>query len=190
MSKSSSNIKSLTDKELVLLYKKSHDKKCIGELYVRYATLVMGVSVKYLKNITDAQDNVMVIFEKLMKELKKTEVENLKAWLFQVTKNQCLMALRKNKKHTSSTLENIQLEQEDSEIEFLEEKERLLTLLEEIIPQLKENQRICIEQFYLNKKSYAEIAEQTQFSLKEVKSNIQNGKRNLEVMMSKLNSTP
>ena len=190
MNKIISNIKSLTDNELVLLYKKSHNKNCIGELYVRYASLVMGVSVKYLKNITEAQDNVMVIFEKLMKELKKTEVSNVKAWLFQVTKNQCLMALRKKNRYVSSSLENIHLEHEESEIDLLQEKERLLNLLEEIIPQLKENQRICIEQFYLNKKSYAEIAEQTQFSLKEVKSNIQNGKRNLELMMNKLNSNP
>ena len=68
MKKTPQHIKSLSDKQLVLLYKESHDQQCIGELYVRYATLVMGVSVKYLKNITEAQDNLMLVFEKLMKE--------------------------------------------------------------------------------------------------------------------------
>ncbi len=150
----------------------------------------MGVSVKYLKNVTEAQDNLMLIFEKLMKELKKTEVQNLKAWLYQITKNQCLMALRKNKNYSHSSIDTLQLEQDEDNLERIEEKERLLTLLEEVIPSLKENQRVCIELFYLNKKSYVEIAEQTQFSLKEVKSNIQNGKRNLELMMNRLNSNP
>jgi RNA polymerase sigma factor (sigma-70 family) len=150
----------------------------------------MGVSVKYLKNIPEAQDNLMLIFEKLIKELRKTEVQNLKAWLYTITKNECLMALRKNKNRSYSAIDTLQFENEESTIEKLKEKERLLTLLEEVIPALKENQRVCIELFYLNKKSYSEIAKQTQYTLKEVKSNIQNGKRNLELMMNELNSNP
>ncbi|MGB1039996.1 MAG: RNA polymerase sigma factor [Flavobacteriales bacterium] len=190
MKKAPKHIKSLTDSQLVLLYKESHDKQCIGELYVRYSPLVMGVCIKYLKNVTEAQDTLMVIFEKLMKELKKTEVLNFKSWLYQITKNQCLMFLRKNKKYTYTTFDSVQVKDEESNEEELIEKEQMLEQLEEIIPTLKENQRICIELFYLNKKSYAEIAEQTQFSLKEVKSNIQNGKRNLELKLKKAGSNP
>ena len=190
MKKAPKHIKSLTDNQLVLLYKESHDKQCIGELYVRYSPLVMGVCVKYLKNITEAQDTVMVIFEKLIKELKRTEVKNFKSWLYQITKNQCLMFLRKNKKYIHTYFDSLQIENEEDNREEMLEKEQMLEQLEEIIPTLKENQRLCIELFYLNKKSYVEIAEQTQFSLKEVKSNIQNGKRNLELKLKNANSNP
>ncbi len=174
----------MNDEQLVLQYRKSKDKAYIGELYVRYSALVLGVSLKYLQNKNEAQDNLMKVFEKLMNKELKTEVLTVKPWLFQITKNECLMALRKRKKASFTDIENVQISQENN-LEKLEEKERLLNLLEEVIPSLKGNQRVCIELFYLNKKSYAEIAEQTQFSIKEVKSNIQNGKRNLELMMNK-----
>jgi RNA polymerase sigma-70 factor (ECF subfamily) len=185
LNKKLKHIKSLSDEQLVLQYGKSKDKAYIGELYVRYSALILGVSLKYLQNKSEAQDNLMKVFEKLMNVSLKSEVLNAKAWLYQITKNECLMALRKKKKTSFSDIEDLQLSQENNQ-EQLEEKERLLNLLEEVIPKLKGNQRVCIELFYLNKKSYAEIAEQTQFSIKEVKSNIQNGKRNLELMMNKV----
>lgn len=179
------HIKTLSDENIVLLYKQSNDKKCIGELYVRYSSLVMGVSLKYLKNITDAQDILMQVFEKLIPELKRSEIRNFKPWLYQITKNQCLMELRKSKKIYNTPIESQSIEQEEIDVEKQEEKELLLTKLEEIIPNLKQNQRVCIELFYLKNKSYIEIAEETGLSLKKVKSSIQNGKRNLEIKLNK-----
>ena len=51
------------------------------------------------------------------------------------------------------------------------------------LPKLKENQRICIELFYLKNKSYQDIANETAFTLNEIKSYIQNGKRNLKLLL-------
>ena len=184
MNKRKPHIHSLSDEQLVLRYGQSQDKAYIGELYVRYSALVLGVSLKYLQHKSEAQDNLMKVFEKLMNLKQTSEVKNVKGWLYQITKNECLMTLRKKKRTTHTEIENLEITQENH-TEELEDKERLLALLEELIPHLTGSQRLCIELFYLNKKSYAEIAEQTQFSLKEVKSNIQNGKRNLEIMMNK-----
>lgn len=180
------HIQALTDEKLVLLYQQSKDQQYIGELYTRYSPLVMGVCLKYLKNISDAQDLLMQIFEKLIKDLPRHEVRSFKPWLFQLSKNECLMLLRKNKKITHVPMENVTLKkEEDHNIEEHLQKEELLSKLEEFIPELKENQRICIELFFLHKKSYAQIAEETHLSLKEVKSNLQNGKRNLELKLNK-----
>ena len=49
------------------------------------------------------------------------------------------------------------------------------------LEKLSEDQKICVELFYFNKKSYGEIAEQTHYEMKKVKSFIQNGKRNLKI---------
>jgi len=49
---------------------------------------------------------------------------------------------------------------------------------------LSEEQRICIELFYLKDKSYQEVAEITGYTLNQVKSYIQNGKRNLKISLS------
>ena len=51
------------------------------------------------------------------------------------------------------------------------------------MPKLKENQRMCVELFYLKNKSYQDIANETDFSLNEIKSYIQNGKRNLKLLL-------
>ncbi len=68
-----------------------------GLLFERYTHLVFGVCMKYLKNTYDAEDAVMGIFEKLMTDLKNHEVRDFKNWLYRVSKNHCLMILRKSK---------------------------------------------------------------------------------------------
>jgi len=66
-------------------------------------------------------------------------------------------------------------------------KEENYQELELCIDQLKEEQKNCIVLFYLQNKSYVEVAEITGYSMKEVKSYLQNGKRNLKILMSKEN---
>ena len=59
------------------------------------------------------------------------------------------------------------------------EKDRILELMNRALHELSEDQKRCVTLFYLEKVSYQEIASRTGFSLMQVKSNIQNGKRNL-----------
>ena len=75
------NMVTLSDRDLIYRYQKTRNKRFVGELYKRYSHLVYGVSLKYLKNVPDAQDNVMVVFEKLMYDLESTDVKNFKAWI-------------------------------------------------------------------------------------------------------------
>lgn len=183
----------VSDLELVDFYKNSQDKKYVDELFQRYATLVFGVSMKYLKNEDRSKDLTMSVFEKLFVELIKRRIENFKPWLYQVTKNECLMLLRKEK--AVSVKEDTYIKEEEKGfVEFEDNshlfdghinKERLLTQLEECISQLKVEQRQCVELFYLNEKCYQEVAEETTFELKKVKSYIQNGKRNLKICLDK-----
>jgi len=183
------NTRDLSDRELVYRYQKSRNKRYIGELYERYGHLVYGVSLKYLKNVQEAQDNVMLVFEKLMSELEKSDVKNFKAWIHTVTKNQCLMHLRKNKNVRSKeqSIEPIEysLASETTDVEQLIAKEHSLTQMEQALNQLKKEQKTCVELFYLKEKCYQDIAEITGFSLKQVKSYIQNGKRNLKIILTK-----
>jgi len=183
-----SNIKDFTDRELVYEYQKTRHKKYVGELFERYSHLVYGVSLKYLKNVPEAQDNVMVVFEKLMKDLEKTDVQNFKAWIHVVTRNQCLMKLRKQSKTVSreqdiETIEHSLASDSDQEEKKL--KEQQLTQLEEAILELKPEQKQCVELFYIQQKCYQDVAEITGFTLKQVKSFIQNGKRNLKIILTK-----
>lgn len=176
----------LSDEELVHRYRNSHDLIYIGELYVRYTHLVYGVCLKYFHNDADAQDAVMQIFEKLIKELKKHHIESFKPWLHTVVKNHCMMEFRKEatttkkeaelKKTIKETVESTDSDHLDSE----EEKELIVQHLSTGMDSLKEEQRTCVEMFYLRDMSYQQIADETGYSMNEVKSYIQNGKRNLK----------
>ena len=68
----------------------------------------------------------------------------------------------------------------------LVEKDKLFHLMELAMQQLNKEQQLCVELFYLEKKSYAEIAQVTGFSTLQVKSYLQNGKRNLKLIIEKL----
>lgn len=179
---------SKNDEELVALYAKTLDKNCVGILYERYAHLVFGVCMKYLKSRDESKDAVLSIFEKLMNDLKIHKVENFKSWVHSVARNHCLMFLRKNNRPgTESDIDELTYKLSEESNEKAIEKELQLQELEKAITQLNEEQKTCIELFYLQDRCYREIAEQTGYSINTVKSAIQNGKRNLKLILSKQN---
>ena len=178
--------KNISDEELIHRYRNSHETIYIGELYQRYTHLVFGVCMKYFKNEPEAEDATMQIFEKLISDLKKHHVTAFKPWLHTVVKNHCMMQFRKdattNKHITELKFETREIVEnpEENHLQEAEEKEFVLTHLKDGIDELKEEQRACIELFYLKDLSYVEVASITGYSLNEVKSYIQNGKRNLK----------
>lgn len=184
------NIQSYSDNELISAYKKTDNNSLVGELYKRYSHLVYGVCLKYLKNEDEAKDAVLQIFENLLEDLKKHDIANFKSWLHSVARNHCLMFLRKQQtiqkrvNEYEATYEHEESFNTPFMVHDKEEKELMLTKLEEAITLLKEEQRICIELFFLKEKCYNEVAEITGYELKKVKSYIQNGKRNLANIMS------
>jgi RNA polymerase sigma factor (sigma-70 family) len=177
---------SLTDKELVALYKQSGELAILGELYQRYMELVYGVCLKYFKEPETAKDSVMQIFEELVSKLKKHEVDNFKGWLHQLAKNHCLMQLRtpKNLKTVEIKIEIVQSE-ENVHLNGALEKEENFKKLEHCLGTLTDEQRQAIKLFYLDGKCYNEIVEITGQDWSQVRSFIQNGRRNLKICMEK-----
>ncbi len=178
------NIRKLSDLELVELVKKSDDN-ALAELFKRYAPLVMGLCLKYLKDSQVAEDLMMEIFEKLTEKLLKHEVRNFKSWLFSLSRNECLMVLRKSKLDTTN-LENSLIYQEDTSDKAYTgkiETELKLEALDKAMDVLGEDQHKAIRLFYFDFKSYDEIAKLMETSINKVKSLIQNGKRNLKIKL-------
>ncbi len=179
----------LTDLELLQLFKLSGDAVIIGLLYKRHVAMALGVANKYLQPEDDAKDAVMQVFEQLLQQVNNYKIDNFKSWLYSVVKNFCLMKLRKEKNLTLVRAEegkNIYSVVEKEQVLHQEEgrlKESNLTNLELAIETLNLEQKKCIDLFYLQQKSYAEVVEITGYSLNNVKSFIQNGKRNLKLKM-------
>ena len=171
----------VTDQELIQKYKDSGNLDFLGELYNRYMHLVFGIGLKYLKNEAESEDAVIQIFEKLIKSLAETDVTNFPGWLSVIARNHCLMILRARKEFTD-------INQQD----FVESGyvlhpndenpiEEDLEMLKAAIQDLPEEQQMCIKLFYLEKKSYKEVEDLTEYDPKNIKSFIQNGRRNIKL---------
>ena len=189
--KSSDKFQAKPDEWLIDKFKDTSDLDFLGSLYERYMHLVYGVCLKYLKDRDASQDAVMQIFEKLIAELPKQDIENFKPWLHVISRNYCLMQLRSQKSRMvreEKMLQNNEIFME-SDYELHHNNETVLELdiiaLKKCIDELKSEQKECVKLFYLEEKCYQEITDTTNFELKKVKSYIKNGKRNLKICMDK-----
>jgi RNA polymerase sigma factor (sigma-70 family) len=180
----------MSDEEVVNNYRLSSDKQFVGILFERYSPLVFGVCLKYLRNKDESRDMVVNIFEKLMVDLKNFDIQKFRPWLHSVTRNHCLMFLRKaNRPGTEKDIETLQhkLDSSTGSESEMEEKEIQLSQLEKAMEDLNDEQKICVTLFYLKDKSYQEIAEETGWDMNKIKSYIQNGKRNLKLILQTKN---
>ncbi|MEP7165933.1 MAG: sigma-70 family RNA polymerase sigma factor [Ferruginibacter sp.] len=177
----------IDDKELLQRFYNDGNNEWLGILLPRYTMLLFGVCMKYLKNEEEARDAVQQVFLKVINELQKYKVEYIKSWLYMVAKNHCLMKLRDKGKSTYEINEQVLAAPHDAgDIREIEEKDRTLDKMAQALKELNKEQQLCVTLFYLEKKSYQQVADQTGFSLMQVKSHIQNGKRNLKLQLERL----
>lgn len=179
-----------TETDLLKEYRQTGDLSVLGKLYEPQMEMVFAIAMKYFKDEDDAKDTVMQIFEELILKLRQHEVENFKAWLGMVTRNFCLMALRK--KNLIVADGEIFTDEDSSENHFMEfstiehlnddfDVEQNLTKLEDCLKTLNSEQKQSVELFFMQEKTYQEVAQLTGFEINKVKSYLQNGKRNLKI---------
>ena len=187
MSHTSKNNEPLNqDEQWVSDYKKSGELNVLGKLYQQYMPLVYGVCLKYFKDEEQSKDAVMEIFEELIQKLKVYNVANFKSWLYTLSRNYCLMQLRKNKKSDIISIDDSFVELTPlSHHNDSEQREWYLNAMEKCLETITEEQKICINLFYLQQQCYTEVAQNTGYDFKKVKSYIQNGKRNLKICIDK-----
>lgn len=172
-----------SDAELLAAFQKEGDTSALGLLYDRYLHLVYGLCLKYLKDRDLAKDATMDIYEAISVKLAKHPVTYFKSWLYMVSKNHCLMKLRKvNLEISDDIFMESEPQEHPNEGTTLDEN---LDALEHCMEKLKQEQERCIRLFYLEGKSYQEVAGLENLGLNEVKSHIQNAKRNLKLCMEK-----
>lgn len=177
----------LTDEELIHLYTTKGDNKWIETLFNRHIRFVMAVCMKYLKNEELAKDIAMQVFEKAIEDLPRFEIQNFKSWIYKVSRNACMMHFRSEKGPLTISLDHENtapaLMEKETALHPYEEGDENGELkwqqLDKALKQLDQAQKTCIELFYLNGKSYKEVEDATGYTNKQVKSYIQNGKRNL-----------
>lgn len=173
----------MTDKDIIAGFRRDEDKHWVGMLYERYAHLVLGQCYKYLKEKNAAEDATCDIFISLFDKLKKHEVSNFRSWLYSTSRNHCLMMLRSKKNGQAFPITFHEPIADEQALSIVKLKDGQLDLLESRLDELKPEQRDCIRYFYLDENSYVQVSERTGMDLKAVKSHIQNGKRNLRLLL-------
>jgi len=188
------NSRSRADEELLAEFKSGGDLEVLGELYSRYLHLVYGVCLKYLKEREEAKDAVMQIFEKMVIEVPRYNIENFRSWLHVVTKNFCLMQLRSGRSEKERFVEwsndpefFMETVTDMHPLDEDEDLKRIDSTLEDCIERLKEEQRKCIRLFYFENRCYNEISAMLGINENKVKSHLQNGKRNLKICLEEKN---
>lgn len=178
--------KEYSDEELLSLFKDTSKAEYFQQLYERYIPLIYGLCLKYLQNTEQSQDAVIDIFENLSQKIQGYEIKIFKNWLYSVVKNHCFHILKENKREIIVNFDS-QLMESEPILDLLSENanEDKEDVLSKCLEQLPEPQRISVEKFFYEDKSYAEIVDETGFHLKSVKSYIQNGKRNLKICIEK-----
>jgi RNA polymerase sigma factor (sigma-70 family) len=179
-----------SDEELLQAFRDSGDNQWLGLLLQRYTLLLLGVAMKYLKDRDEAQDAVQQVFMKAITHLPQGEIQNFKGWLYVLMRNHCLQLLRdKSYKVPEEVLGNIAAAANG--MEDIRWHEYTLEQMNLALQELNKDQKNCVVLFYLEKKSYQQVMEQTGFNFAQVKSFIQNGKRNLKIiLLKKLGNTP
>jgi RNA polymerase sigma factor (sigma-70 family) len=183
----SNRITKMTDAGLIAEYKKGNNE-AMEILFDRYAHLVYAICFKYLKNEEESRDAVLNIFEKLLSSVKKYNIGNFSTWIYSVTKNYCVEHLKHKKIPID---ENVKPEDHAEDLPsgepyYPDDEEGAIDTakLREALASLSEEQKRCVEMFYLQQKCYQDIADETGYTLNQVKSYIQNGKRNLKIYLS------
>jgi RNA polymerase sigma-70 factor (ECF subfamily) len=177
------NNSKLSDEELLAAYCKTSDPEYFGELYNRYIPLLYGLCLKYLQQEEKAEDAVMQLFEELFPKIASYEIKTFRTWIYSVAKNHCLQLLRKNDPEITVDFSTQFMEFADM-LHLLNDEEsddERWKLLQSCLEKLPEKQQVAIRKFFYEEMSYADIVEATDYQLKNVKSYIQNGKRNLKI---------
>ncbi len=178
----------IPDQELLARFYSDHNNEWLGILLQRYTLLLLGVCMKYLKNEEEAKDSVQQIFLKVIQELHKYKVEYFKSWLYMVAKNHCLMRLRDQHGKTTTPISDRMIDtnqQEEADKSALLQNDKAYELMNESLKELNAEQQQCVTLFYLQKMSYQQVSEATGYSMLQVKSHIQNGKRNLKILIER-----
>lgn len=184
------NYSNNNDNILLTQYVANADEQILNKLLEKYYPIIYGYTYSKVKEEAITSDITQQVLEKLYASLKKNKVENIRYFTLSITKNTIIDHFRKakfeksSKEKFSNNLETIVENQAEIRLSGELDRDRTENQLLECIDQLPTNQRECIIYFYFEELSYKEIAERSSFSFNEIKSYIQNAKRNLKICLS------
>lgn len=162
----------------------SGEQKAFDELYAATVETAYYTATLVLTSQEDIADALQISYMKAFAHIGELEhPESFEKWLKKIVINECRNYLRDNGKHIFSTVyiggSYDDVEGSDLTVDIAGNGE-LRRTLDEILSSLPEKQRVCVNLFYYEKYSVAEIAALLGISEDTVKSRLHYGRRTLE----------
>lgn len=162
----------------------SGEQKAFDELYAATVETAYYTATLVLTSQEDIADALQISYMKAFAHIGELEhPESFEKWLKKIVINECRNYLRDNGKHIFSTVyiggSYDGVEGSDLTVDIAGNGE-LRRTLDEILSSLPEKQRVCVNLFYYEKYSVAEIAALLGISEGTVKSRLHYGRRTLE----------
>ena len=173
----------MSDAELLDRFRRSPTPRELLPLYQRYAARIYGWCLCYLGTSQRAEDAGAEVFPVLLAKLPAHEVANFGSWLQTLVRNHCLMQLRREQRDPLALTGSDDGLMQLAELQHPTDKatDEDTRPLHHCMKQLREEQRRCIHLFYLREgHSYQSIATDLHLSVGQVRSHLQNGRRNLK----------
>lgn len=174
-----------SDEELVRSYRRSGRHYYFDELFNRYHENVYGYCLSRTAEREASKDLTLAIFAEAFVQLDRSAPQHFAAWLFGIAANMCRAYIREEAQ-AAKDLRDFQYWREPAFMpneafrRLIEARELAqLTAFQQAIQNLPEAQRRCVEHFHLQGLSYQLTAAQTGYTLAQVKSHLQNGRRRL-----------
>lgn len=117
---------------------KNNDNTAFEELYSKYSKLIYKIAYSILKNKSDAEDVMQLVFEKIYSiDKEKLPTKNEASWLYSVTRNETLNYLKSNKNNIN--LEDLyEIEDNNNELDKVIEREKYNKLISKLNDDEKE----------------------------------------------------
>ena len=162
----------------------SGEQKAFDELYAATVETAYYTATLVLTSQEDIADALQISYMKAFAHIGELEhPESFEKWLKKIVINECRNYLRDNGKHIFSTVyiggSYDGVEGSDLTVDIAGNEE-LRRTLDDILSSLPEKQRVCVNLFYYEKYSVAEIAALLGISEGTVKSRLHYGRRTLE----------
>jgi RNA polymerase sigma-70 factor (ECF subfamily) len=187
-------MQTLNDQELIRLFRQTGEDHHFKQLYDRYRHLVFFSCLGLLKEAEAAKDVSSEVWVQFYSEIERQEIYSVPALLAVIVRRKSYSFIRQSAARRR-LLKFVAEEQawdrhyqlaESPNSYFIKAEEAAGTaLLAAAIGLLPVAQQACIRLFFYEGKSYREIAAHTGYTLKQVKSHLQNGRRRLHIILRK-----
>ncbi len=181
--------KMLSEKEIIEGCKRGK-RKAQQELYNRYCGSMLGVAMRYSRNVSEAEDALQEAFIRIYKYIKTFEGQregSLSAWIKTIVVNTTLSYNRNNKKHQlTEDVDDVPIGFEDEGYFFDEEERETQDMQQRILNALQKlpaGYRTVFNLYVMEGYTHKEIAEILEISENTSKSQLSKARRFLKKLL-------